>query len=236
LLKFVYLILLFPNIVYACQTWEASIGKNKLLGWDYLLNPEGMTVVTDPVAVKSTVLKLTITPESLWPNGQTRVEAKHNGCQTGEGENTFISWEFYLDKNIQTKNSIAYWETNKTYQQSMGMYLSPFIVDSKEATQFTFFSRLPKSQIHWQQVIEPNKWQRIALAIKWSALQSDGKISLWLNGKPIFTELATQTKPDENELFIQLGLHRNQAESVVDSIYLRNITEFSNLAALLRSE
>jgi hypothetical protein len=225
--------LLVSSWSIACANWQATIENNQPSGWAYLLNPQNIAVVSDPQNTKSQVIKLTITEDSTWPNGHTRSEVKHNGCTTGEGESTFFSWEFYLDKPITTFNNIAYWETDKTYQQSMGLSLQPNPVNNDNFSELTFFTSLPKRKIHWQNPIKVGQWQKIALAIKWSESKQSGHVSLWVNHQPILTQLAVQTKPDANNLFIQLGLHRNRVEDSLDSIYLRNIREVADLVELL---
>ena len=234
MLKFFYLLLLWPFFTTACPNWQAIIINDHPSGWDYLLNPQNIHVVTDPEDTKSQVIKLNLTPTSTWPNGHTRTEVKHNGCATGEGKSSFFTWEFYLDKPITTLNNIAYWETDKTYQQSFGLYLQPNSGNNQTSSQLTFFSNLPKHKVHWQNSIKVGEWNKISLAITWSESKQNGRVSLWVNQKPILTKLALQTKPDANALFIQLGLHRSQAEATIDSIYLRNIMEVSNLEQLLR--
>jgi hypothetical protein len=227
------LLLLIPFFTNACPTWQPNIEDSQTLGWDYQLNPQNITVVTDPINIQSQVIKLTITPDSTWPNGHTRTEVKHNGCKTDQNDNTFFSWEFYLDKPIKTNNDIAYWETDKSYLQSMGFYLKPKLKNNKVTTELSFFSSLPKRKTHWQETLTIGAWNKIAMAITWSESENSGQISIWFNHQPILTDLSIQTKPDANILFVQLGLHRNQAEPAIDNIYLRNIKEVANLTTLL---
>jgi hypothetical protein len=234
LLKNLCLLLLLPLFTHACPNWQATVENGQPAGWDYQLNPQNIQVVNDPQETESPVIKLTLAHDSTWPNGHTRTEVKHNGCATGEDESSFLSWEFYLDKPITTKNNIAYWETDKTYQQSFGFHLQPNPSNNENSSKLTFFSNLPKHKIHWQNTVKVGEWNKISLAITWSESEQNGRISLWVNQKPILTQMAVQTKPDANELFIQLGLHRSQAEATIDSIYLRNIMEVSNLEQLLK--
>ena len=229
---------MISSICFACPNWQASIENNQLAGWDYQLNPQNIQLVSNPSTSDSKVLKMSITPDAIWPNGHTRVEVKHNGCTTDEGDSTFMSWEFYLDFPIKTANNIAYWETDKTYQQSMGFMLKPSTKNAQTSnghTELAFFSSVPKRIVHWQQAIKIGMWNKIALAVKWSESHQKGRVSVWLNNKPVLTELAVKTKPDANALFIQMGLHRNQAESPLDSIYLRNAKEVLNLTQLLKN-
>lgn len=232
--KFFVLSVIFPFFVNACPHWQATVNNNQLAGWDYQLNPQNIAVVNDPQDEKSQVIKLTITPSSTWPNGHTRTEVKHNGCATDEAQSTFFSWEFYIDNPMQTTNNIAYWESDKSYQQSMGFYLSPKLHNNKPTTELTFFSSLPSRKTHWQNPVTVGEWNKIAMAITWSESQQKGRISLWFNHQPILTELNIQTKPDTNKLFVQLGLHRNQAEPEIDSIYLRNLREVNSKEQLLK--
>lgn len=234
MLKILYLLLLLPFLTNACPNWQATVEENQPYGWDYQLNPQNIAIVNDPQDIHSQVIKLTITPDSTWPNGHTRTEVKHNGCATSEGESTFISWEFYLDKPITTQNNIAYWETDNTYQQSFGMYLQPSSDDDNNVSKLTFFSNSPERKIHWESSIKSDEWNKISLAITWSESGQNGRINLWVNHQPILTQLPVLTKPDANDLFIQLGLHRSQAEETIDSIYLRNVREVSNLEQLLK--
>lgn len=233
LLKRLYFLLVFPFAINACPNWQSEVENNHLVGWDYQLNPQNIEVVSDPQNPESKVIRLTITADSSWPNGHTRTEVKHNGCATEEGESTFFSWEFYLDKPIKTSNNIAYWESDKSYLQSMGFYLEPKKVNDQVNTALTFFSSQPTRKTHWQETVAIGQWHQIAMAITWSESAQKGKISIWFNRQPVLTNLAVQTKSDVNKLFVQLGLHRNQAESAIDIIYLRNIKEVSNLAQLL---
>lgn len=225
--------LLISSISLACPNWQASTESEQAIGWDYQLNPQNIQVVSDPVTPNSEVIKMLITPDSTWPNGHTRVEVKHNGCSTNEGDKTFISWEFYLDKPVQTLNNIAYWETDKSYQQSMGFYLEPIHEDNEQSTRLTFFSSLPERKTQWQNMIHINTWNKISLEITWSESNKTGNVNIWFNNEAVIKNLAVQTKPDANELFIQLGLHRNQAEQVQDSIYLRHVWEASSIKELL---
>lgn len=227
------LLLLLSSVTHTCPSWQSKIDDNPLSGWDYKLNPQHITVVADPLNTQAQVIKLTITPKSTWPNGHTRTEVKHNGCATDEAEKTFFSWEFYLDKPIKTTNSIAYWETANSYLQSMGFYLEPKLNNNKVSTELTFFSNLPIRKTHWQETVPIGAWHKIAMAITWSESEQSGRISIWFNHQPILSELAVKTKPDTNRLFVQLGLHRNQAEPAIDNIYLRNISEAASLAQLL---
>ncbi|MEP0357502.1 MAG: heparin lyase I family protein [Paraglaciecola sp.] len=229
-------ILLFSGLTIACPEWHASTENNQATGWDYQLNPQDITIVTDPKDKKTLVTKLTITPNSTWPNGHTRAEVKHNGCATSEGDTSYFSWEFYLDRPIKITNNIAYWETDKTYQQSMGFYLTPEVKNGHPITELTFFSSHPKRQIHWQKTVEVGKWHKIDMALTWSENKQDGQINLWFNNQAVVTKLNAKTKPDANPLFIQLGLHRNQSEAVTDVIYLRHVKEASSLAQLLTKE
>ncbi|WP_133468125.1 heparin lyase I family protein [Paraglaciecola marina] len=226
-------ILLFSGLGIACQEWQASTKNNQVSGWDYQLNPQNVMVTPDPKDSSAKVIKFTITPDSIWPNGHTRAELKHNGCATNEGDTSYFSWEFYLDRPIKITNNIAYWETDKTYQQSMGFYLKPEVKSGHPITELTFFSSHPKRQIHWQTIVEVDKWHKIDMALTWSENKQDGRISLWFNNQAVITKLTAKTKPDANQLFVQLGLHRNQSDTLVDTIYLRNVKETRSLAQLL---
>ena len=171
-------LLLLLLVTSVCPNWQSTIENSQISGWDYQLNPQNITVVADPLNTQSQVLLLTITPDSTWPNGHTRTEVKHNGCATGEAENTFLSWEFYLDKPIKTTNNIAYWESDKSYQQSMGFYLAPKLNNNKATTELSFFSSLPKRKIHWQETLTIGEWNKIAMAITWSESEQSGRINM----------------------------------------------------------
>lgn len=233
--KLILLAALFSvsSMSLACPSWQAIIDDDQPKGWDYLLNPQHIRIESDPSSIVDKVLKMTITPDASWPNGHTRVEVKHNGCNTEEGQHSFFSWEFYLDKPVQTFNHIAYWETDKTYQQSMGFSLQPSSNSNTHESELAFFSSQPKRLTRWTHMVQTKQWHKLSLAIKWSQSASEGSVNLWLNNKQVIDNLTVQTKPDPNQLFIQLGLHRNQAEAAEDSIYLRNIKEFESLATLL---
>ncbi|MFT2089455.1 heparin lyase I family protein [Paraglaciecola sp. 2405UD69-4] len=230
---YAYAPLLFSSFSMACPNWQASTTNNQISGWDHQLNPQNIRVVSDPKGSDARVVNLTITENSTWPNGHTRAEVKHDGCATHEGENTYFSWEFYLEEPIKRFNHIAYWETAHSYQQSMGFYLTPKIENGKSITELAFFSNQPHPNVHWQTILQVGKWHKIAMAITWSEKKENGKISLWFNGQKVVTQLAAKTKPDTHPLFIQLGLHRNQSEAPIDSIYIRKAKETTSLALLL---
>jgi hypothetical protein len=116
----------------------------------------------------------------------------------------------------------------------MGLSLQPNLVSDQNTSKLPFFSKLPKFKTHWQNTVKVGEWNKISLAITWSESQQNGRVNLWVNHQPILTELAVQTKPDANQLFIQLGLHRNQAEATIDGIYLRKVREVANLTQLLK--
>lgn len=229
----ILLLFLLPLYANACPNWQPAIEDNQVIGWDYQLNPHNISVVKDPFNNQSQVIKLVLSTDSTWPNGHTRTEVKHNGCATNEGDSSFFSWEFLLDNPIKTSNDMAYWETDNSYLQSMGFYLTPKQDKSNVSTELTFFSSLPSRKIHWQNTVTIGEWNTIAMAIIWSESEKNGQVSLWYNNHPILTELPVKTKPDANKLFVQLGLHRNQAEPAIDHIYLRNIKEVANLTTLL---
>jgi hypothetical protein len=219
--------------VNACPYWYAQIIDDKPAGWDWELNPKDIELVDDPLGVKGKVAKFTITAKSDWPNGHTRVELKHNGCNTEEGETTYIAWEFYLEKPFNTLNDIAYWESENSYKQTMGFSIRPGGMHNLNKNIIRFFSQLPSLRVHWQNPIKIGVWHHLAMAVRWSESAEQGEVSLWFNKKKVVDSIKVQTKADHNKLFIQMGLHRNNAEMPEDSIYISNVYEGQNIKDLL---
>jgi hypothetical protein len=219
------ILVLAHSSVLACPQWFAEMDK----GWDGKLNPEDITLVDDPLGGLQKVVKLTITEHSSWPNGHSRVELKHVGCTTAEGETTHISWQFYIDKPLLTLNDIAYWESDSSYIQAMGLAISPHQNEMTSGNEVRFYSNLPQRKIHWRQELAVGIWHEVSMEIHWSETKNGGQISLWFDQHKVIDGLKLQSKPDHNKMFIQIGLHRNQAEVVQDSIYLNNIYESAEL-------
>jgi hypothetical protein len=219
--------------VKACPDWYAPLNDSKLTEWDAQLNSKDIRVVNDPLGVKGKVAKFTITAESAWPNGHTRAELKHDGCNTEEGETTYIAWEFYLEKPFNTLNDIAYWESNNSYKQSMGFSIAPGGMHNLNKNIIRFFSKLPTRRVHWQNPIKIGVWHQLAMALRWSESAEQGEVSVWFDKKKVVDSAKVQTKADHNSLFIQMGLHRNQAEISEDSIYISNAFEGQDIRDLL---
>ncbi|MFT4938984.1 MAG: hypothetical protein ACI88A_002016 [Paraglaciecola sp.] len=236
--KLLYLTLFLAFItttksVNACPDWYAQIIDAKPAAWDWELNPQGIAVVDDPLGVKGKMTKFTITAKSTWPNGHTRVELKHQGCNTDEGETTYIAWEFFLEKPFNSLNDIAYWESDGSYKQTMGFSIAPGGMHNLNKNIIRFFSRLPDRRVHWQYPIKIGAWHQLAMAVRWSESVEQGEVSVWFDKKKVVDRVKVQTKADHNTLFIQLGLHRDQAEIPEDSIYISNVHEGRNIEDLL---
>ena len=186
-------------------------------------------MVSSPVFAGQYAGELVIHPDDLWPNAHNRVELHYDAQRTGEGETTFFSWYFLLPQNVQVHDDIGYWESAQSYQQTMAFYIEP----TAAGMDLSFRTNRPSGMRHFTGPLTAADWHQLAMQILWSVDASTGRVSVWLDGALIVDGVAAQTKPDANDVFVQVGFHRNQTETPVETIYVDNAVEGTTLADVL---
>ena len=165
------------------------------------------------------VARLTIHPDDVTPNGHNRVELRHDGLRTAEGETTYFSWNFRLEMDAASHADIGYWETLGSYRQSMAFYIDP----AEGGSRLGFRTNLPSPREHWNAKITAGRWYQLKMKIIWS--QSEGEVSVWLDGAPVVSGVRARTKPDSALLFFQVGLHRDRSAPPVEMIHIGDVIE-----------
>ncbi|HYQ16226.1 MAG TPA: heparin lyase I family protein, partial [Polyangiaceae bacterium] len=113
--------------------------------WGYLLNEEGLSVVTDPVVDGTHSGKVQITKDDLWSNGLNRVEVQYkpDAARVSDGAESFYGYSFNVPEALSADNhQILYWETDSTYQQVMHVAI--------EGQKIYFATQKPSFTKHWE--------------------------------------------------------------------------------------
>lgn len=226
-------VLSFAPQAQAEVLWRGDFEPGNLSQWGFVLNGtlgerKNIELVSSPVAGGKQAARVTIHPDDLWSNGHNRVELKYDGKRTGENETTFFSWQFQLPADVQVRNDIAYWETLESYSQAMALFVEP----GASGTQLGFRHNFGAGEF-WSTPISVGEWHHVAMEILWSQDAALGTVSIWLDGKKVVDNSKGATKPDANDLFIQMGMHRNASAPHQEVIYLDEAMEATTLAEVL---
>ena len=218
--------------------WRGDFETGDLSQWSGALNAslgarQNIAVVDAPVFQGRRAARIDIHPDDLFPNQHNRVELHYDARQTGEGQETFFSLRFLLPENSKVHEDIAYWETQgPSYQQSMALYIDP----SGDGTRLGFRTNLPAAREHWTGHITVGEWHQIAMHVVWSQSAKRGRVSLWLDGRPVVQDVPAQTKPNPAGLFVQTGFHRDNSQPFSESIYLDDAIEATSLKEVLTGQ
>jgi MYXO-CTERM domain-containing protein len=218
----------------AAVLWRGDFETGDLSQWDTTLNlttgsRTNISVVSSPVFAGQYAGELVIHPDDLWSNAHNRVELHYDAQRTGEGETTFFSWYFFLPQNVQVHDDIGYWESAQSYQQTMAFYVEP----TAAGMDLSFRTNRPSGMRHFTGPLTASAWHQLAMQILWSTDAGTGRVSVWLDGALIVDDVPAQTKPDANAVFVQVGFHRNQTETPVETIYVDNAVEGTTLGDVL---
>ncbi len=203
------LTLTFTATLRAEPTWEGDFETGDLSQWSYLLNEEGLSVVSDPVQSGMSAGRIEITKDNLWSNGLNRVEFQHKPKAEliAEGGSVYFGWSVFLPETLtQDDHQIGYWETDVTYQQVMSLHA--------RGEDLSFNSNSPFN-LHWQGegLLTAEQWHRIVYHVQWSGDAASGRVSLWFDGQKVVDEAAAKTYLG-NPAFIQLGILRDTIDDV----------------------
>jgi hypothetical protein len=214
--------------------WKGDFETGDLSQWSGTLNPakgERQNIALTGSTLDGRAAQITIHPDDIFSNGHNRVELRYEGQRTGEGQTTFFSWRFRLGQNAGVHEDIAYWETKgPSYQQSMAFYIDP----AGDGTRLGFRTNAPEAREQWTTNIRPDVWYQLAMKIVWRKQTEQGRVSIWMDGSPVVTDVTAQTKPNAVDLFIQMGYHRDKPESPVETIYIDSAVEGTSLEDVLR--
>jgi hypothetical protein len=194
----------------AAVVFSNGFESGDLSGWDYELNPEGLSVVTapEPVLAGTYALRAELTSETVWENGIFRTEVQHkpDEARAADGAELYFGWSIYLPKALPEGDyQLGYFETRNTYQQVFSLHaegsdLSLYVNKYGEGS--------PSSH---PGLLEVGKWHRIVYHVKWSADRFTGEVSLWWDGVKLVDAMHGKTYLADPAL-VQLGLLKNPPE------------------------
>jgi hypothetical protein len=198
-----------PRESEAAVVWSSGFETNSLGDWDYELNGEGLSVVTEPVAGGQYALRAELTAEREWSNGifRTEVQYKPADSKATEGKETYFGWSIYLPAALPAGDyQLGYFETRSTYNQVFSLHAEGAdlaLVLNHEAAQDRYDA---------PGLLTTGVWHRIVYHVKWSADPTIGFVSLWWDGTKIVDQAKAQTFVDDDPALIQLGLLKNPPE------------------------
>jgi hypothetical protein len=92
--QYLFFFLLFLNFHSLAMSnsvkWQDAFRESSLFNWDYQLNPNAITLVKNPINLTNDVALFRLSDKETWPNGQTRVELKHNVMNSEESSTTIF--------------------------------------------------------------------------------------------------------------------------------------------------
>jgi len=191
-----------------------------------------LVIESDSVADGTKAAKITLQQDIIFePYNQSRVEVKHIGLHTKNGEDSYFAWSFMVPKDAEIRSNIGYWESTPTSKNTMTFFIEPA---QGGGTNLKFGTGDLGQTLRWTVKLELNKWHRMAIHNHWSQSDTDAKVDVWYDGAQVVTG-ATATKRDENPLFFQMGLHRSDPSPPVQDIYLDAAIEADSQADILQA-
>ena len=202
--------LTFADASRAALVFANGFEAGNLDDWDYLLNPEGLSVVTapEPVLGGTYALRAELTSERVWDNGIFRTEVQHRPAtaRVVDGAETYFAWSIYLPKALPAGDyQLGYFETRNTYQQVFSLHA--------EGSDLSLLIQKgsPDSPTSHPGLLEVGKWHRIVYHIKWSSDRTMGFVSLWWDGVKLVDQMTGETYLDDPAL-VQIGLLKDPPE------------------------
>jgi hypothetical protein len=230
-------VVLCPQLAGAAVLWKGDFETGDLSQWDSTNliktgDRDNLVFVTDQVADGMKAAQITLRDDIIFePYNQSRVEVKHEGLHTMNGEDSYYAWSFMVPGDAEIRSNIGYWESLVTFRNTMSFYIEPA---DGGGTDIVFGTGNLGETERWRQKLELNKWHRIAIHNHWSQQQADGKVNVWYDGQQVVTGV-TATKYDANELFFQMGLHRSDPSPPVQIIYIDAAIETDSQDDLLKA-
>ena len=132
-----------------------------------------------------------------------------------------------MPADAKTRNEIAFFESNVSFQNVMDFWVEP---KSGGGTTIGFgIGPLATTKL-WTADFTPGVWHQLAIHVLWSVNAQTGSIDVWFDGTQVITARNAKTKADGNTLFFQTGLHRAAVANFTDVIYFDDFIEADNLA------
>lgn len=203
--------------VQAEVLWSGDFETGNVSQWSYELNPEGLTIVTDPVLEGQYAAQIELSTANRWQDSSMyRVELQHvlRGNRGSEGTETYFGWSVYLPEPLPTGNfQLGYFETDITYNQVFSLH-------ARGAELSLFLNHQGGAPWRGADLLEAGKWHRFVYHVVWSADPSVGSVSLWVDGVKWVDARPARTYVDDQRAFIQLGLFSNTAPSATATLYV----------------
>jgi MYXO-CTERM domain-containing protein len=193
----------------AAVIWSSGFESNDLNDWDYQLNPEGLSIVTEPVAAGQYALRAELTRDRVWDNGIFRTELQYASTKSkaSEGAETYFGWSVYLPAPLPMGDyQLGYFETRSTYNQVFSLHAQ----GSDLSLELNHGATQRKHPVPG--VLTTGAWHRIVYHVKWSADPAVGFVSLWWDGSKVVDQAHARTFVDDDPALIQLGLLKDPPE------------------------
>jgi Polysaccharide lyase len=214
--------------------WVGDFEKGDLSQWDSTNliktgDRDNLVLEGDTVAEGKLAAKITLRPDVIFePYNQSRVEVKHVGLHTMNGEESYYAWSFMVPADAEIRSNIGYWESTPTSMNTMTFFIEPA---QGGGTNIKFGTGDLGKTVRWTAKLELNKWHRMAIHNKWSQ-GTDGSVDVWYDGVQVVTAAMAQ-KRDVNKLFFQMGLHRSDPAPPIQDIYIDAAMEADSQADIL---
>jgi hypothetical protein len=214
--------------------WKGDFETGDLTQWDSTNliktgDRDNLVFVDSPCAEGKKCAKITLRDDIIFePYNQSRVEVKHVGLHTLNGEDSYYAWSFMVPKDAEIRSNIGYWESTPTSKNTMTFFIEPA---QGGGTNLKFGTGDLGQTVRWTAKLELNVWHRMSIHNHWST-GADGKVDVWYDGVQVVTG-AMAAKRDDNKLFFQMGLHRSDPSPPVQDIYLDAAIEADSQADIL---
>lgn len=214
--------LLGAKAATATVLWRGDFETGDLSQWDSSTliktgNRDNLALESDSVADGKKAAKITLRDDVIFePYNQSRVEVKHVGLHTKNGEDSYFAWSFMVPKDAEIRSNIGYWESTPSFKNTMTFFIEPA---QGGGTNLKFGTGDLGQTVRWTAKLTLNQWHRIAIHNHWSQSQADGKVDVWYDGMPVVSNV-TATKLNADGLFLQMGLHRSDPSPPVQDIYI----------------
>lgn len=219
----------------AAVLWKGDFETGDVSQWDgSTLTKTGdrlnLVIEGEAVADGTKAAKITLRDDIIFePYNQSRVEVKHVGLHTLDGEDSYFAWSFMVPKDAEIRSNIGYWESTPTSKNTMTFFIEPA---PGGGTNIKFGTGDLGQTVRWTAKLELNEWHRMALHNHWSQDAAIGKVDVWYDGVQVVTG-ASVAKRDVNKLFFQMGLHRSDPSPPVQDIYIDAAMEADAQADIL---
>jgi len=224
-----------PRSADAAVLWKGDFETGDVSQWDGSTaiktgDRNNLVFEGETVAEGAKAAKITLRDDIIFePYNQSRVEVKHVGLHTLDGEDSYFAWSFMVPKDAEIRSNIGYWESTPTSKNTMTFFIEPA---QGGGTNLKFGTGDLGQTVRWTVKLELNKWHRVALHNHWSQDAAVGKVDVWYDGTQVVTG-ASVAKRDVNKLFFQMGLHRSDPSPPVQDIYIDAAMEADSQADIL---